>query len=259
VGEGHAHRLYQPAATPVHALPAECKLLATFTFVLVVVLTPREWFGAFAGYAALLAGTAALARVRAGVITRRMLIEIPFVAFALLLPFVARGEQVAVAGVALSQEGLLGAWNILAKGTLGVVSSILLSATTDLRSLLIGLNRLHIPPLLVQIMTFMIRYGDVIVEEMRRMHVARASRGFQARGLRQLPVLARSAGALFIRSYERGERVHRSMLARGYDGRLPATGVPTATAAQWAYAFVLPAVGLLVALTTWGLPMWRLQ
>jgi cobalt/nickel transport system permease protein len=253
MGEGHAHRLYQQVASPVHALPAECKLAATFAFVLVVVLTPREWYAAFAAYAILLAATAAIARIPARVITRRMLIEVPFVAFALLLPFVAQGERIEVAGVALSQEGLLGAWNILAKGTLGVVGSILLSATTDLRSLLIGLNRLHIPPLLVQIMTFMIRYGDVIVEEVRRMHVAQASRGFRARDLRQLPVLARSAGTLFIRAYERGERVHHSMLARGYDGRLPAAGVPAATTVQWASAFVLPALGLLVALATWGL------
>jgi cobalt/nickel transport system permease protein len=253
MGEGHAHRLYQPGRSPVHALPAECKLLAAFAFVVVVVLTPREWYGAFAAYATLLAATAAVARIRPQVVLRRMLIEIPFVAFALMLPFVAVGEQMTVAGVAVSREGLLGAWNILAKGTLGVVASILLSATTDLRSLLIGLNRLRLPALLVQIMTFMIRYGDVVVEEMRRMHVARASRGFRGRDLRALPVLARSAATLFVRAYERGERVHRSMLARGYDGRLPSYGVPAATAADWTYALLLPAAGLLVLLATWGL------
>ena len=33
--------------------------------------------------------------------------------------------------------------------------------------------------------------------------------------------LARSAGALFIRSFERGERVHLAMLSRGYTGRMP--------------------------------------
>ena len=31
----------------------------------------------------------------------------------------------------------------------------------------------------------------------------------------------RSAGALFIRSYERGERVHLAMMSRGYTGRMP--------------------------------------
>jgi len=44
-------------------------------------------------------------------------------------------------------------------------------------------------------------------------------------------VVARSAGALFIRSYERGERVHLAMLSRGYTGSLtpgtPTTGVTT--------------------------------
>jgi cobalt/nickel transport system permease protein len=56
---------------------------------------------------------------------------------------------------------------------------------------------------------------------MARMKVARESRGFRARTVRAWPVLATTAGALFIRSYERGERVHLAMLSRGYDGSMP--------------------------------------
>jgi cobalt/nickel transport system permease protein len=67
-------------------------------------------------------------------------------------------------------------------------------------------------------MSFMVRYLDVVTDEMRRMKVARESRGFTARNPRHWPVVARSAGALFIRSYERGERVHLAMLSRGYTG-----------------------------------------
>ena len=59
------------------------------------------------------------------------------------------------------------------------------------------------------------RILDVVTDEMRRMRVALASRGFTARNPLHWPVLARSAGALFIRSYERGERVHLAMLSRG--------------------------------------------
>ena len=140
----------------------------------------------------------------------------------LLLPFVATGPAGRGARpVGLSEHGLLGAWGLLAKGTLGVLASLLLAATTEPRALLAGLERLRMPALLVQIMGFMIRYLDVVTDEMRRMHVARESRGFRARDPRQWPVIAKSAGALFIRSYERGERVHLAMLSRGYDGRLP--------------------------------------
>ena len=241
-----AHRLYLPGSSPVHRLEPHCKLVATVGFVLVVVLTPREQFWAFGAHAALLAAVAAVARIPATVVLRRMLIETPFVLFAVLLPFVATGPRTTVLGVAVSVEGLYGAWNILAKGTLGVVASILLAATTDLRDLLIGLQRLRMPSLLVQIMTFMLRYADVVTDEMRRMRIARESRGFVARDLRQVPVLARSAGALFIRSYERGERVHLAMLSRGYDGTMPVVDEPVTTRRQWAVALTLPAAAALV-------------
>ncbi|MFG2329431.1 cobalt ECF transporter T component CbiQ [Streptomyces sp. NPDC048604] len=251
MGAGHAHKLYRHAHSPVHALPPHTKLVAVLGFVVVVVSTPREAMWAFAGYAVLLAAVAAAARVPAGFLLRRLVIEVPFVAFAFLMPFVVPGEQTTVLGVSLSAPGLWGAWNVLAKGTLGVAASVLLAATTELRELLLGLQRLKLPPLLVQIASFMIRYGDVITDEMRRMSVARRSRGFEARGVRHWGVLGKSAGALFIRSYERGERVHLAMVSRGYTGTMPVIDEVTATRAQWARAAALPAAALLVCLLGW--------
>jgi cobalt/nickel transport system permease protein len=253
VGAGHAHRLYRRGHSPVHALPPQCKIAAVFCFVLVVVSTPRTAMWAFGLYAALLATVAAVARVPAGFLLRRLLIEVPFVAFAFLMPFVAEGPRTEVLGLSLSVNGLWGAWNILAKGTLGVAASVLLASTTELRALLLGLQRLRLPALLVQIASFMIRYGDVITDEMRRMRVARASRGFEARGPRHWGVLAKSAGALFIRSYERGERVHLAMVSRGYTGSMPVIDEVTASRAQWSYAAALPAAALLVCLMGWFL------
>ncbi|MFF8270468.1 cobalt ECF transporter T component CbiQ [Streptomyces sp. NPDC016562] len=253
MGAGHAHKLYRHGHSPVHELPPHCKLAATFAFVLIVVSTPREAVWAFGLYAVLLAGTAAAARIPAGFLLRRLLIEVPFVAFAVLMPFVAQGERVEVLGMSLSVSGLWGAWNVLAKGTLGVAASVLLASTTELRALLLGLQRLRLPPLLVQIATFMIRYGDVIGDELRRMSIARRSRGFEASGIRHWGVLAKTAGALFIRSYERGERVYLAMVSRGYAGSMPVIDDVTATRAQWAYAAVLPLTALAVCLMGWTL------
>lgn len=248
MGAGHAHRLHIPGHSAVHRLPAHTKLVAALTFVILVVLTPREQVWAFAVYAGLLAGVAVIAKVPAATIGTRMLVEVPFVIFALLMPFLASGEQVEVLGVSLSVEGLWGAWNVLAKATLGVVTSILLAATTDLRELLLGLQRLRMPALMVQIMTFMVRYGDVVTDEMHRMRVARESRGFVARDVRQLPVVARSAGALFIRTYERGERVHLAMLSRGYTGQMPVTDDAVTLPRQWVTALALPGAALAICL-----------
>ncbi|KDQ67789.1 MULTISPECIES: cobalt ECF transporter T component CbiQ [Streptomyces] len=251
MGAGHAHRLYRHGHSPVHRLPPHCKLVAVLGFVVVVVSTPREALWAFALYAVLLAAVAAVARVPAGFLLKRLVIEVPFVAFALLMPFVVPGEQTELLGLTVSVPGLWGAWNVLAKGTLGVAASVLLASTTELRSLLLGLQRLRLPPLLVQIASFMLRYGDVITDELRRMSIARRSRGFEARGVRHWGVLAKTAGALFIRSYERGERVHLAMVSRGYTGTMPVIDEVTASRAQWAYACALPVLALGVCLLGW--------
>ncbi|MEU3313260.1 cobalt ECF transporter T component CbiQ [Streptomyces sp. NPDC048387] len=253
MGAGHAHKLYRHGHSPVHGLPPHCKIAATVAFVIVVVSTPREAMWAFGLYAVLLAAVAVAARIPAGFLLRRLLIEVPFVLFAVLMPFVSQGERVDVLGMSLSVSGLWGAWNVLAKGTLGVAASVLLASTTELRALLLGLQRLKLPPLLVQIASFMIRYGDVITDELRRMSIARRSRGFEARGIQHWGVLAKTAGALFIRSYERGERVYLAMVSRGYAGSMPVIDDVTATRAQWAYAAVLPVTALAVCMMGWTL------
>jgi cobalt/nickel transport system permease protein len=220
-GHGRGLGLHYPGHSPLHRAPAHLKLVGLLGFMLVVVATPRTWFPVFAVYLALVVAVIGLSRVPASYLLRRMVVEVPFVVFAVLMPFVATGPRVDVLGVPMSEPGLLAAWALLAKGTLGVMASLTLAATTEPRDLLLGLQRLRFPDQLVQIMGFMIRYLEVVAAEMHRMRVARESRGFNARSPRHWPVLARSAGALFVRSYERGERVHLAMLSRGYTGSLP--------------------------------------
>ncbi len=221
MGAGHGHKLHYHGHSVIHRLEAHVKLVALLGFMLVVVATPREWFAAFAAYLAIVVLVIGASKVPPLYIVKRMVIELPFVVFALLMPFIATGPRTELLGLAVSEDGLFAAWGLLAKGTLGVLASLTLAATTEPRDLLAGLERLRFPQQLVQIMGFMMRYLDVVTDEMHRMRVARESRGFRARSIRQWPVVARSAGALFIRSYERGERVHLAMLSRGYNGKLP--------------------------------------
>ena len=218
MGAGHGHRLHYHGHSAVHRAPAHLKLVVLLGFVLVVVATPREWYAAYPAYLAVVVTVILLARVPLLYVVRRMVVEVPFVVFAVLIPFVATGPRTEVLGLTVSEPGLLAAWGLLAKGSLGVMSSLTLAATTEPSDVLAGLRRLRMPELLVQIMSFMIRYLDVVTADLGRMLVAMRSRGVEPRSPRNWPVLARTLGALFIRSYERGERVHLAMLSRGYDG-----------------------------------------
>jgi cobalt/nickel transport system permease protein len=252
LGAGHAGSLYLPGSSPLHRLPAPCKLVAAVGFVVAVVATPREALWAFAAHAAVVVGLARLGRLPLGVLVRRLALEVPFLAFAALLPFLARGERVDVGPVALSVDGLWGAWNILAKGSLGLATTVVLASTTELSDVVRGLERLRVPRALTSVAGFMVRYADVIVGEMARMRIARQSRGHDPRWLWQARAVAHSAGALFVRSYERGERVHLAMLSRGYSGGMPVLGEDRVPARAWAAALALPCAGAAVALAAWA-------
>lgn len=240
MGAGHAHPLHLDRPSPVHRLAPEVKIAAVLLFTIIVVVTPRTEFWAFGGYALLLAVVAVVARVPTLWLAKRATIELPFVLLAVALPFAGHGERVDWLGMSLSIDGLHGAWNIFAKGTLGVVASLLLAATTTMRDLILGLDRLRCPAVFTQIATFMLRYLDVLADDARRMRIARLARGYDPRFLWQVKAFAVSVGALFLRAYERGERVYLAMVSRGYTGRLPRASDDRAPVSQWVTAAALP-------------------
>jgi len=246
VGAGHAHALYVHEHSPVHGLAPEAKLVATFVFVVSVALTPREAVWAFAAYAAMLGIVLAMSRVRLRFVIVRLAAVTPFVLFALIIPFVAGGDKVDVVGVAVSRDGLWGAWNVVAKATLGAATSIILAATTEIPEMLRGMTVLRVPAPLTAIAMFMVRYLVVVSNELGRMRTAMTARGYDPRWLWQARPIAASAGALFIRSYERGERVHAAMVSRGYTGTMPEIRRRRATPREWALALALPVCSLAV-------------
>lgn len=220
--------------------------MAVTAFVFIVVLTPREWIGAFVAYAVVLIGFLLTAGVRPGRMARSLVLEIPFVAFALLLPFVGP-DPAGFAG--LSIAGMWAAWNILIKASLGVLVATLLAATTLPVDMVAGLQSLRLPTPIVAIFTFFIRYVDVVSDQYHRMRIAQEARGFRATSPRSWPTLASMLGALFVRSFERGERVHLALVSRGYDGRLPTPQVGMRR--SWPIAAMLPVGAALILLAGW--------
>jgi cobalt/nickel transport system permease protein len=258
VGIGHAHPLYRDGRSPVHRAPAEVKIVCLVVFVLAVVATPRETFWPFGIYALIILGVWRLAQIPPRWILPRMLIEAPFLVLAVLLPFAEGGQRIEVAGLHLSATGLYAAWGIVIKGTLGVAASLTVAATTTARALPHGLSRLGVPAVITSMLVLMIRYIDVLTAEASRMRMARLSRGDSPRTLHQAGAIAKGVGALFLRSYERGERVYLAMLSRGYDGKVPplavgAGGTAVASLRQWLLALLPAVAAVIVAASAWAL------
>lgn len=222
--------------------------MSALLFVIVVVATPIQNWLAYLVFFSMLLLLIRLAKLPYRTVLIRSLVEIPFVLFAFLMPFFGTGAKVDFLGIELYQAGLWAGAGIIAKGSIGVVTAIILSGSTTAREILSGLEKLKVPAPLVSIATFMLRYLNVISDELGRMKIARESRGFEERGFKSWPILAQTVGALFIRSYERGERVYLAMLSRGFVGAMPRLSADKST--NWLIALILPGVAATVSLMT---------
>ncbi|MFZ2241294.1 MAG: cobalt ECF transporter T component CbiQ [Gordonia amarae] len=257
MGAGHAHPLYRQGDSRVHRAPAEAKLVCLVGFVFAVVATPRELFWPYLVFAAILVTVWVIARIPLRWIAPRMLIEAPFVVLAVLLPFAEGGERTEVLGLSLSVSGLYAAWGILIKGTLGVAASLTFAATTRADELPIALSRLGLPGMITQILVMMLRYIDLLSVQVGRQRIARMARGDDPRFAHQAAAIAKGVGSLFMRSYERGERVHLAMASRGFTGRIPE--IPAlvtsakATGAQWLMVTAPALTAVAVSLIAWEL------
>ncbi len=250
-GTGRVDGLAVPGDSPVHRLDAAAKLAGLVGFVVIVAVTPRRAVGLFVVDAALVVAAVVVAGIPARVMLTRLVAVVPFVAFAFALPFIGSGPQVDVAGVSMAAEGLWAAWGIVAKALLGAAASILVVATTSLPELLRGLGRLRMPAVMVAIVAVMVRYVDLVADQLARMRRAMTARGHDPRWFWQARPIASSVGTLFVRSYERGERVHLAMVARGFDGHLPPVDPPapaSRVAPVWA---AVPALVAALDLVAW--------
>jgi cobalt/nickel transport system permease protein len=200
-------------AGPLARIDARIKLIAALVFVVLTVLTPiGAWnrLGAFGFVMALLIG---LSGVRGADLFRRWLSFLILIAFLALVLAPAHPERATLGlGVVLT--------SIVIKNSLAIVAMLLLSAVTSFHAILVALRKLGLPRVLVATLGIMERYRFVLAEELNRMATARRARSFRGRGSFSFSLAGGLIGLLFLRAFERAERVHGAMIARGWQGTL---------------------------------------
>ncbi|MBM3153767.1 MAG: cobalt ECF transporter T component CbiQ [Chloroflexi bacterium] len=217
---------YSELDSLIHKLDPRTKLVVALAFVIAVVLTPITSWQAFISYFCVIVVSLVLSKLPLFYVLKRSLVVFPFVLMiALFIPFFKQGEvagsyNIGLWQVSVTYSGLLVLANVVIKAWLCILSLILLSSTTKLADLLKGLQQFRVPQVIVLILSFMYRYIFVLADEVMRMKQARDSRNFGGRRLHQLKAIGNMIGTLFIRSYERGERVYAAMIARGFDGEV---------------------------------------
>jgi len=170
------------------------------------------------------------ARVSFAKVLLRLLAITGFVSmFIVVMPFsvpVHKGDTVLVfkgmAWLGFNLRGLRLAATIAAKAVAIALLMEPLLSTAPLPVTLYGLSRLGVPEMVGQMVLLSYRYLHVFRHEAGRMSSGMQVRGFRKRtDLTTLRAVGNFIGMLFVRSFERTERVFDAMRARGYQGRFP--------------------------------------
>jgi cobalt/nickel transport system permease protein len=215
-----------PAITPLSRLDARVKIVGAVGAIVICVSTPPAAFGAFAVYVLSLIMLIALSRLSLREVGRRAVVVVPFALMvAAFAPFLhadqtGGGISLGLAGAPSVSAGLV-VWNVLAKSLLSVTMIVVLTATTPFPELINALRGLWAPEIVVLLLSFTYRYLFVLADEFQKLRRAHDMRGYRGRWLWQASSIGNLIGAMFIRTYERAERIYVAMISRGYEGRFP--------------------------------------
>lgn len=236
-----------------HQWDPRFKVVSLFLFCfLVVSLRSLSWSLLALGIAILAALACRIPLHRAG---KRLLAMAGFLAmFLIVLPFTAplrEGETLVylpgLGGQPLHMAGFFLALTIVIKACAVALIMEPLFATAPLSVTLAALSRLGVPDSVGQMVLLAHRYIFVFLQEMTRMYRGMRVRGFvPGTDIATMNAIGNFLGMLFVRSFERTQRVYDAMLCRGYAGRFPSFTGFSATGKDWAKAVLWGMMGLLL-------------
>ncbi len=207
-------------------IDARPKLLALLAYLVAVSVAPADRALPLVALAGLLAGPLLAADLPA----RRLFWQrwLPILGFALgmaaLIAFTRDGTPVLELGsphLALTDVGLRDAVRLLSRTALAGAALVTLSLTTEGPDLIAALAWFRVPALFVAVLGSVGRTLGLVTAEAARMNHAREVRTVRPRFGLTLRAVGGIIGSLLTRSLGRAERVHRAMLARGFDGTVP--------------------------------------
>jgi len=223
---------YHDKKSFLHRLDPRVKALVTFIYIVSNALLPDGAWLAFLCVWIFLIAANLLSQLGVAYTFKRSIIALPFALIAVTVLFSMPGKplftfQLFTSSLSITDMGVLRFESILIRSWLSVQMAILLVAVTRFPDLIHALEHLRVPAILTTIIAFLYRYLFVLTDEVFRLIRARESRSAASAGNRsgggvlwRAKIAGNMAGQLFLRSYERSDRIYNAMLSRGYAGHL---------------------------------------
>ena len=207
--------------TAVHRLDPRAKVLVTIIFIVTVVSFGKYDLSALFPYFIFPAVMISVGNLPAGYIIKKVLLLTPFVLLIGIFNPVFDREVL----VRLGPLGISGGWvscaSIVVRTMLTLGAALVLVGVTGFPAVCGALERMGMPNAFAVQLLFLYRYIFVLTKEGARTSRARDLRTFGKKGL-GIKAFGSLVGHLLLRTWQRAERIHMAMLARGFNGEFQA-------------------------------------
>ena len=154
---------------------------------------------------------------------KRIALLLPFGGIIIIFqPFIHPGNVLwTYSWMEITDTGLNWAILLLARLIASLTAIVLLSSTSPMQEIVASFRKLKMPKELAMILSITVRFLFVFIDELTTIRNAQKSRNFNIHSnlvsykwrLRQIGY---TIAMMFLKSYEQGERVHKSMVSRGF-------------------------------------------
>ena len=206
--------------SPIHNLEGRIKLIFTIFTILVCVISKELFIPIILEIILLI--ILKIANLSYWDSAKRLLMLLPFGgAIIIFQPFIQPGNIIwSYSWLHITDFGLNWAILLLVRMIVSLTAIIIYSSTTPLQEMASSFRKLKMPRDLAMILSIMVRFLFLFVDELAAIRKSQKSRNFSIHGNTpykwRVKQVGYTIGMMFLKSYEQGERVHKSMVSRGF-------------------------------------------
>lgn len=210
--------------SPIHRLDGRIKLISTVFIIVIAAFSNNIFIPIILEiFLLIIIKIAKLSYIDS---FKRIALLLPFGgAIIIFQPFIHPGNVLwSYSWITVTDTGLNWAILLLTRMIVSLTSIVILSSTSPMQQIVASFRRLKMPKDLAMILSIMVRFLFVFIDELAAIRKSQKSRNFHIHSKLtpykwRIKQVGYSIAMMFVKSYEQGERVYKSMISRGFSDK----------------------------------------
>ena len=210
--------------SPIHRLDGRIKLISTVFIIVIAAFSNNIFIPIILEiFLLIIIKIAKLSYIDS---FKRIALLLPFGgAIIIFQPFIHPGNILwSYSWIRITDTGFNWAILLITRMIVSLTSIVILSSTSPMQQIVASFRRLKMPKDLAMILSIMVRFLFVFIDELAAIRKSQKSRNFHIHSKLtpykwRIKQVGYSIAMMFVKSYEQGERVYKSMISRGFSDK----------------------------------------